>query len=74
MSHLTEVDSRIEKALDAEYIFNMPQSLGGGGGQVIMLGQPAMRQPTSEASLPLETEPLEVKPIEEKPASDEVKQ
>ncbi len=60
IAHITEVDSRIGKALNAEYVFNMPQSFGGGGAPMIIFGKPEMQYPTSESSLPLETVPVEV--------------
>ncbi|HUP78544.1 MAG TPA: zinc-dependent metalloprotease [Pirellula sp.] len=39
LSHLGECQTRIVKAIDAIYVYNMPSSFGGGGGMFIILGQ-----------------------------------
>lgn len=37
-AHLTEAQQVIAKALDSNFIYNMPRSFGGGGGGMIILG------------------------------------
>jgi hypothetical protein len=41
LAHLTGAEIAIDKALDASYIRNIPNSFGGGGGISFSLGQPA---------------------------------
>ncbi|GJQ29497.1 MAG: hypothetical protein HBSAPP03_13810 [Phycisphaerae bacterium] len=51
-AHLSELNLRIGKALDASYIYNAPGG-GGGGGQVIFFGQPT-EQPGPGSLKPVE--------------------
>ena len=47
LAHLGEAQTRIAKAIDAIYVYNMPSSFGGGfGGQIIFLGQDGQPVPT----------------------------
>jgi hypothetical protein len=39
IAHLNEAQQRIAKAIDAIYVYNMPSSMGGGGGGIFIFGQ-----------------------------------
>lgn len=46
LAHLGEAQQRINKAIDAIYVYNMPDSLGGGGVTRIIFGQEPARDAT----------------------------
>ncbi len=46
LAHLGEAQLRIEKVLDAQFVYNQPASRGGGGGGMIFLKEPQAPNPT----------------------------
>ena len=48
LAHLGEAQTRIVKAIDAIYIYNMPSSFGGGGGSFFLFGQDGQPVKTKE--------------------------
>ncbi len=48
LAHLGEAQTRIVKAIDAIYVYNMPSSFGGGGGSFQLFGQDGQPIPTKE--------------------------
>ena len=52
LSHLGEAQTRIVKAIDAIYVYNMPSSFGGGGGSFILFGQDGQPVQTKEMLAP----------------------
>lgn len=69
-AHLAKLQAQINKALNAEYIYNANSIGGGGGGMILFFGQPNLEN--SEfvpASLPTEpvVTPVPVKPAEPAP-------
>ncbi len=59
MSHLMDIESRISRALNATMIYNLPQNLGGGQAPIIIFGQPAVKNPTSDSNVPVDTVPFD---------------
>lgn len=56
LAHLAEAQQRIAKAVDAIYVYNMPTSFGGGGGQTIIFGQDANQPAKNDAAPASETD------------------
>ena len=48
LAHLGEAQTRIVKAIDAIYVYNMPSSFGGGGGSFQLFGLDGQPIPTKE--------------------------
>ena len=48
LAHLGESQTRIVKAIDAIYVYNMPSSFGGGGGSFFLFGQDGQPVKTKE--------------------------
>ena len=52
LSHLGEAQTRIVKAIDAIYVYNMPSSFGGGGSSFILFGQDGQQIQSKEVPAP----------------------
>ena len=52
LAHLAEAQTRIVKAIDAIYVYNMPSSFGGGGGSFMLFGQDGQPIQTKEGPSP----------------------
>jgi len=52
LAHLGEAQTRIGKAIDAIYVYNMPSSFGGGGGSFFLFGQDGQPIQTKEVPAP----------------------
>ena len=48
LAHLGEAQTRIVKAIDAIYVYNMPSNFGGGGGSFFLFGQDGQPVQTKE--------------------------
>jgi hypothetical protein len=56
IAHLTEAQSRIAKALDGQFIYNMPKSFGGNQILHLMLGREESAPPNYPPSEPIPTD------------------
>ena len=52
LSHLGEAQTRIVKAIDAIYVYNMPSSFGGGGSSFLLFGQDGQQIQSKEVPAP----------------------